>query len=574
MLQNKLSKILHKVSKPARYIGGEFGAARVKNDASLNFLLGFCDVYEVGMSNLGIKVLYGILNNRKDINCEICFAPWPDMGDVMAKNEIELFSLESKKQAKEFEIFGLSIASELNFTNVLYMLSLAGLKFRAKDRLDTDPIIIAGGMGVLNPAPIADFFDILVIGEAEEVIEKIADLYIEIKNNISDKATIKKMFLNEVSNLEGVYVPSIHDEELAKKTSKKIKRLFVKDLDNIYYSTSPILPNVEAVHNRAVLEIFRGCFRGCRFCQAGFVTRPVRFRSSEKLTSLAKDLIANTGYDEMSLSSLSTSDYPKLEELIESLKPMCSEARVNLSLPSTRLDSFSSLHADESRKNSLTFAPEAGSQRLRNVIKKGITENDIFSALENAFKIGYSAVKLYFMIGLPSETQEDLNAIVDLAKQIKFHYKKHSTAKRSLSLRFALSTFVPKSFTPFQWEAQLSYGDIVKTQSELKDRLKKMGVKVSFHDAGTSKIEAALARGGKEIASVLETAHNMGIKFDGWTEFFSFEKWVEAFNSAGINLDEYTKAKDLEDELVWDIIDIDTSKEFFIKERERAYTLK
>ena len=571
MLTQKINKILKKVSKPARYAGGEFGAVETKTDASFNFLLGFCDVYEVGMSNLGIKILYGILNERKDTNCELCFAPWPDMGEVMKENDIKLFSLQSKTIARDFDMLGFSVASELNFTNVLYMLELAGLKLRAKDRKATDPIIIGGGMGLLNPMPMADFFDLIVIGEAEEVINKIADLYVEIKTQSDTKTKIKNDFLKEVASLEGVFVPSIHSEEHSKNPNQKIKKTVVKDLDNVYYPTNPILPSVEAVHNRAVLEIFRGCFRGCRFCQAGFVSRPVRFRSSEKLTEIAKELIEKTGYEEMSLSSLSTSDYPNLQNLIEQLKPMCSDANVNLSLPSTRLDAFMASHADESRKSSLTFAPEAGSQRLRDVIKKGITEDDIFNGLENAFKMGYDAVKLYFMIGLPSETQEDLDAIVELARKIKTHYKKHSKTKRSLSLRFALSTFVPKPYTPFQWEVQLSYEDIIKTQNELKDRLKKMGVKVAFHDPGTSKVEAGLSRGGSEIAKVLEKAHSLGIKFDGWTEFFNYEKWVEAFNNEGINLDKYTTQKDFETPLPWSIINIGISDEFFKDERERAF---
>ena len=566
-INNQIQHILPKVASPARYVGGEFNSAPVKPNAPLKFCLCFADTYEVGSSNLGVKILYGLLNNRKDTSCETCFAPWHDFGEALARNDIPLYSLGSKMPLKDFDILGFSLASELNYTNALYMLDLVGLKLKAKERSDTDPIVMAGGMATINPAPIAVFFDLLVIGDGEDVLSNIADAYV--KNKTVGKT--KKAFLEAASTIVGVYVPSIHDKEFKTSKDKKIKRAVVVDFDDSYFPTKPQIPNVEAVHSRAVLEVFRGCTRGCRFCQAGFIGRPVRYKRPKTLIAQAAALIDNLGYDEMALCSLSTSDYPYLKELLDDFKPLVDSRNVKISLPSTRLDSFKSEMGESSRKASITFAPEAATQRLRNVINKNITEQDIDDGLSAAFSKEYNSVKLYFMIGLPTETSEDITAMVTLVKRIRWLYRNHATNKKPLNISVSASTFVPKAFTPFAWEAQLDGARVQERQKFLKEEFKKIGVKFSFHDINTSRLETILGRGDSSVAKAIELAYIAGAKFDAWTEHFKFNIWLDAFKKAKISIDSFISALDENKQQPWELIDCGITKEFLLREKQNAY---
>ena len=561
-----IKKFLPKVASPARYVGGEFNSSAVKDNAPLQFCLNFPDTYEVGSSNLGIKILYGLLNARDDTFCDTCFAPWPDFCDLLKSQNVPLYALATKKPLKGFDILGFSLASELNYTNALYMLDLAGLKLLSKDRKASDPVVMAGGMATINPAPIAAFFDLLVIGDGEEVLTKLADLFVANKKAKKSKVN----FLQSASKLEGVYVPAIHDEILKNDSTKKIKRAIIKDLDKAFYPTKPQIPNVEAVHNRANLELFRGCTRGCRFCQAGFIGRPVRYKKPETLKKQAVSLIDNLGYDEIGLCSLSTSDYPHLKEFLDSFKPIASKRGVKISLPSTRLDSFKSDMSDEARKSSITFAPEAATQKLRNVINKNITETDIDEGLAAAFKKGYSSVKLYFMIGLPTETEEDRLAMISLVKKIRWLYRNNASNKKPLNITVSASTFVPKAFTPFSHERQISFNEIQEAQYVLKQEFKKIGVKFSFHDANTSLLEAVLGRGDSSVAKAIELAFKSGAKFDAWTEKFNFEIWQAAFKKAKVNIEKFTGELDHSTMQPWEIIDCGISKQFLQKEKLAA----
>ena len=565
-----IENLLLKVENPARYVGGEFNEADFKKNAALNFCLCFCDVYEVGMSNMGIKILYGLLNSLKAVNAELCFTPWTDLANLLQQQKIPLFSLATKMPLNKFDMLGFSIASELNYTNALYMLELAGLELESIKRKATDPIVIAGGMGCLSPLAISPFFDLLVVGEGEEVTEKLASLYKEIKKTTKQKVKIKTEFLEKASEIDGVFVPSIHLGKLKTNKDFKIKRALVKDLDKVFFATKFPISNVEAVHHRANIELFRGCLHGCRFCQAGFVGRPMRSKSPQTLLSQAKELILSCGYSELGLSSLSTCDYKDLENLVKKLKPLCDKHRVKLSLPSTRIDSFLTHHAEESRKSSITFAPEAATQRLRDVINKNISDEEITRGLSNAFSQGYSAVKLYFMIGLPTERQEDIDAIIVLAKQVKWLYRQHASNKKPLSLTVSASTFVPKPFTPFAWEAQVSLEKIKEVQFKLKLELNKMGVKFSFHDKFTSKLEAALARGGLELVPVILQAYKDGAKFDAWSEKFDFTIWQNSFIKNGIDLEKATSELDTGKQQAWEIVDSGIEKRFLLSERQNA----
>ena len=557
-----LSKLLKSVEKPSRYTGGEYNSPAFKPAAALNYLLCFPDVYEVAMSNLGIKILQGVLNRRADTNCERCFAPWIDMGALLKKEGVPLFSLETRRAAKEFDIMGFSLQYELSYTNVLYMLDLAGIPFLRKDRTKGNfPILMAGGPCAVNPLPLEDIFDIFVIGDGEELIDKLAALYIEAPS----------VFLKKAAELQGVYVPSIHKQNGGRQ---KVKRAVIPDLNKAYFPTEILVPNIEAVHDRAVVEIFRGCGRGCRFCQAGYIYRPVRNRSVELCKSLAQETIAKTGFDEVTLSSLSSGDYPHLQQLVKELQPMLKESRVNLALPSQRLDSFESdLELGAKKSGGLTFAPEAGTQRLRDVIRKNITDAHIDGAVTAAYRAGFSTIKLYFMLGLPTETDADIQGIAETCRRIKRLYGANAGVKRRLNLSVSCSVFIPKPFTPFQWEGQIAPDEARRRQQFLKDELRKIGVSFHYHDMAVSRLEAAFSRGDERLNRVLIKAYEGGCKFDGWTELFMYENWLKAFENAGVEIEDFLKAANPAEPLPWEFIDIGVSRDLLLREKEQAYSI-
>ncbi|MCL2752243.1 MAG: radical SAM protein [Firmicutes bacterium] len=523
-------------------------------ETEFGFLMCFPDVYEIAMSNLGIQILYDIINKTDGFRCERCFAPWPDMGKALAGAGAPLFSLESGAPAGTFDLVGFSLQSELSYTDVLYMLSLAGIPFARRDRGADAPLVIAGGPCCVNPAPIEDFFDLFVIGDGEDAVPELLALYAGLKRR---GGYTKALFLSEAAGITGVYAPGI---------SRTVKRAAVNSLDAAPYPVCPLVPNIEAVHNRAVVELFRGCTRGCRFCQAGYIYRPLRARNPDLLAGQAVEILKNTGYNEISFASLSTGDYPGLQKLIDAVKSRTEH--VNISLPSLRLDSFNGQFAFASRKSSLTFAPEAGTQRLRDVINKNFTEQEILNGAEAAFGQGYSSIKLYFMIGLPTETDADIDGIIDLVRRIRLLYRKKNPR---LSITVSASIFVPKPFTPFQWEAMIDGGRVAQMQERLKSGLKREHAEYRYHDYESSLIETAFARGGAELGAVLLKAFENGCRFDGWSEQFSYAKWAEAFAECGIVPEDYTKPKSLAEPLPWDFVDIGVTKKFLLAERKRAY---
>lgn len=556
-MREDIKKLLSKVEKPARYSGGEFNSLPVKQSAAIKFLLCFPDVYEVAMSNLGIKILYEILNRNSDISCEMCYAPWIDMGEALKNNQIALFGLSSQMPMSSYDIVGFSLQYEMSYTNMLYMLDLGRVPLLRTQRKESDPIVIAGGPCCINPFPLTDFVDIFCIGDGEETDERICMLLKEAK----EKGYDRKTFLGLAAKLDGVFVPEIGNRP----------RRAVVPLESAVFPTKVQIPNVEAVHNRAMLELFRGCSRGCRFCQAGMIYRPVRERNPETLARYAFELVNNNGFEEMSLSSLSTCDYPYLKTLLTSIKPELDRRGVKISLPSTRVDSFEAQYVEDSRLSSITFAPEAGTQRLRDVINKNVTEKDVFNSMKYAFSKGYSSVKLYFIIGLPTETTQDLNGIIQLASEIKKLYKQYSTTKKQLSITISTSTLVPKPFTAFQWERQISLSEIEEKQNFLKEGLKKLGVKYKWHNGKTSILETALARGDERLGKVILSAYLNGCKFDSWDELFDFKGWEDAFAEHNVKIEDYTSEIPLDVELPWDRIDVGIDKEFLKNERSKAY---
>lgn len=583
--QKTLDKILLKVEKPARYIGNEQNIyIKKEEDIETRFAFAFPDIYDVGMSHLGLHILYNLLNNEKGIYCERVFAPWIDMEEQMRKINIPLFSLETKTPLKEFDFIGFTLQYEMSYTNILNMLDLSNIALEFSNRDEKDPFIIAGGPCAYNPEPLADIVDFFVIGEAEETILKIMKKHKQMKQ----KRMTRKEFLESIVNIEGIYVPSFYeikykeDNTIEKMIPKKkhypskIKKVIQKNLDETYYLDKMIVPFIETVHDRVILEIFRGCTRGCRFCQAGMIYRPVRERSVENLLELAKKLIKSTGHEEISLSSLSTSDYSDLENLIIRLMDEFKEDRIGLSLPSLRLDSFSLELIEEIqkvRKTGLTFAPEAGSQRLRDVINKGIIEEDLINSCKDAFKMGWSTVKLYFMIGLPTETKKDLDGIKDLAYKVReeFFNQPKDSMKGNLKITTSASCFVPKAFTPFQWHPQNSLDEFKEKQDYLKKIIKDKKIKFNTHDAETSFLEAVFARGDRRVSKVLIHAFKNGAKFDGWRDQFKYDEWINAFAETGIDPEFYAnREKDYEEVLPWDFIDIGVTKSFLIRENERS----
>lgn len=580
-----IDRILKKVEKPIRYTGGELNSCIKKlDDVDCRIVFCFPDVYEIGMSHLGLKILYDLYNRRKNVYCERVFAPWVDMEKLMREEDIKLFSLETKTPLCDFEFVAFTLQYEMSYTNILNMLDLGGVKLKSKDRKDGDPFVFAGGPCAYNSEPIADFFDFIIMGEGEEVNLEVVDCYLKWKH---EKKT-RDEFLEMIAEIEGIYVPKFYDavynddgtfKELVRNNEHaklKIKKRIIKDMDSLTYPEKWIVPYLNVVHDRVMLEMFRGCIRGCRFCQAGYIYRPVREKSKERLEKLAENLVQNTGYEEISLTSLSTSDYrdffPLAENLIEKFKPK----NVNLSLPSLRLDSISLKLLDrisQVRKSGLTFAPEAGTQRLRNVINKGLTEENIMNACNLAFRSGWNTIKLYFMIGLPTETYEDLDGIVDLAnKVVDLYYsipKEERT--RGLSVTVSASTFVPKPFTAFQWCGQNNIEEIKKKQDYLKKHLINRAVKFNWHEPEISVIEAILAKGDRRLNDVIYHAWEMGAKFDSWGEFFDYNRWIKAFEDLNIDYKYYSERNiSLDENLPWDHIDIFVTKEFLKKEYNRA----
>lgn len=577
-------KLLLSVQKPGRYSGGEINSViKNKSDDLVRFAFCFPDTYEIGMSHLGMKILYSQFNSRDDIWCERVFTPWTDFQEVMKENNIPLFALESRDPIKDFDFIGFTLQYEMSYTNVLNMLDLAQVPLRADERDDTCPIVVAGGPCVCNPEPLADFIDIFFLGEGEEVDLEVIDLYKQCKKNSKTKAE----FLYEASKIEGVYVPSLYeisyneDGTVKAITPKEninptVKKRIIKDLDTAFYPDKFVVPFIEIVHDRAVQEVFRGCIRGCRFCQAGFIYRPVREKSSDTVNRQAKCLCESTGYDEISLSSLSTSDYREIEPLLNKLLSWTQDSHVSLALPSLRIDNFSDELLEKIkhiRKSGLTFAPEAGTQRLRDVINKNITEEEILSACKTAFDGGYMSVKLYFMLGLPTETDEDLKGIADLGQKIVNLYYDNPNRKKgkAVSVSISVSTFVPKPFTPFEFEPQIDENEIRRRQEYLKSCITTKKISLSYHDSATSFLEGVLARGDRRLGTVIEKAYKSGCIFDSWTEYFDLDKWLSAFNDCGIDPKFYANRKREYEEITpWEHLDYAVSKKFLINENKLA----
>lgn len=578
-------RILKKVEKPARYTGGEWGQiVKDKNAVDVRFAFCFPDTYEIGMSNLGVRILYDVLNARADTWCERVYAPWVDMEACMREEHIPLWAHESGDPVSEFDIVGFSLQYELCYTNVLNMLELAGIPLLAAERGDDAPVVVGGGPCTYNAEPIADYFDLFMIGEGEEVICELVSLYKEHKKRGFRKAA----FLHEAAKIEGIYVPSLyevsyHDNGTIASVSPKyddipmtVKKRIVKDMDKSPYPKTLVMPFIQTVQDKITLEVYRGCIRGCRFCQAGMVWRPVREKSPEVLCEAAMTLADATGYDELTLSSLSISDYSCIETLTDELLAWTDERKISLSLPSLRVDSFTKELMDKIstvRTGSLTFAPEAGTQRLRDVINKNVRKEDLLRACRVAFEGGKSQVKLYFMQGLPTETNEDLDGIAELAESvIDEYYHTPDRPKKAPGVTISAACFIPKPFTPFQWEPQCDMETLAEKQRYLTGKITDRKIKYNYHDARVSRIEAVFARGDRKLNAALAEAHRMGMRFDSWDEHFDYEKWLAVFAAVGIDPAFYANREFSEDEILpWDNIDIGVDKKFLLRERHRAH---
>ncbi len=583
-MTDKLHRILQNVQKPARYVGGEYNQI-VKDKREVDVRVAFCfpDTYEIGMSNIGMRILYGLMNEMPRVWCERVFAPWGDMEQAMRENDIPLYALESKDPVRDFDMIAFTVGYEMSYSNILNMLNLSGVPLLASERTELSQMVFAGGVCTVNPEPLAEFFDFFVIGEGEEVLPEILELYTAAKND----GWKKEQFLREVVKIGGVYVPSFYEHiynedgtlraiEPLHGAPEVVKKRIVQDFDNSYWPSKMIVPSTEIVHDRANLEVFRGCIRGCRFCQAGFCYRPIRSRSAERLCEQAVQALEDSGCSEITMASLSTSDYRELPELAEKLLDYCEPRKINLSLPSLRADNFSRelmMKVQKVRKSGLTFAPEAGSQRLRDAINKNVTEKEILDTCATAFSGGWNSVKLYFMLGLPTETDEDVLAIADLAQKIVHTWRlTASNKKRGLSINLATAYFVPKPFTPFQWEQQITPQEYLRRVHLLRGALNSRSIDYRYHESDLSMLEAAFARGDRRLGAVICEAVRLGARLDGWDEYFDAKIWEQAFKNCGIDPDFYTVRGFGEDEVLpWQTISVGVSEKFLRKERELAY---
>lgn len=586
MLKDKIEKHLLEVQKPSRYIGGEVGSV-IKDKSGIDVRFAFCfpDTYDIGMSHLGMKILYSLINERSNYWCERCFAPAKDFEAIMRENDIPLYALESLDPIKDFDFIGFTMQYELSYTNVLNMLDLAGIPIFADERgEELTQIVVAGGPCVCNPEPLADFFDLFILGEGEEVNLELMDLYYEMKK----QGATRKEFLKKAAHIEGIYVPSLYrfnykedgtidSVEALEDAPETVKKRIIKDFDKVYYPENFVVPFTEIVHDRASVEVLRGCIRGCRFCQAGFIYRPFREKHSDTICRETKCLCENTGYDEVSLASLSTSDHSEIDELLSELIDYTAAERINLSLPSLRVDNFSESLLEKIkkvRKSGLTFAAEGGTQRLRDVINKNVSEEEIMNTCRIAFEGGYSSVKLYFMMGLPTETDEDIVGIAELAQRIVdlFYSIENRPKGKNVQISISVATFVPKPFTPFQFEPQDTREMIEHKQKLLLDSVKSKKIKVSYHDPNVSMLEVILAKGDRRLCKVVYEAWKKGCKFDSWDEHYRFDKWIEAFRECGIDMSFYANRRFEYDEILpWDHLDYYVSKDFFIRENKTAH---
>ena len=585
MIKKEVEKLLSYVQKPARYVGGELNSV-VKNKDAVDVRYAFCfpDTYEIGMSHLGMKILYGMINERDDAWCERVFAPDGDMEELLRKNSIPLYALESGDSLTEFDIVGFTLQYELCYTNVLNMLDLAGIPLYSRDRDDSFPVVCCGGPCACNIEPMADFFDIVFLGEGEDSTNAAIDLMKKCKKEGVSKAE----FLKRASEIQGIYVPSFYDVTYNEDNTVKVvkplndapypvKKAVVSDLNKSYYPDKFVVPFIQIVHDRAVAEIFRGCIRGCRFCQAGFIYRPIREKSVETINKQSRAVVDSTGYDELALCSLSTSDHSRVNEMLTTLIDWTVEEKINLSLPSLRVDNFSDELVEKLklvRKSGLTFAPEAGTQRMRDVINKNVTEEEVLKTCNKAFDNGWTSVKLYFMMGLPTETLDDIKGIADLAMNVVHTFYKNENRQKGTGVQVSVScsSFIPKPFTPFQWEPEDSMESLKEKQKHLLESIPSKKVRVSYHETPSSLLEGVFARGDRRLSKVIFDAFKNGCKFDSWDEHFKFDIWLRAFESNGIDPYFYTlRRRPFDEVLPWDHIDFGVSRKFLERENEKAH---